>query len=137
MVESGNPFFTRPLCRRAASSTMSSVPQFVWEITLGVLLRLLNQQVLFQRFSVNLFQPAMQSRLPSRIRNLNGNEGLLPESFQIVFECRRSLAGARVLSKHIAMLRIKSRPASVTSSPVEFRRINPSCSNGASEAISF
>ena len=36
---------------------------------------------------------------------------------QIVLECLRSPAGASVLSKHIAMLRMNRRPASVTSRP--------------------
>src|SRR5262249_2289664 len=47
------------------------------------------------------------------------------DGVQIVRECFRSPAGASVLSKHIAMLRINNRPASVTWRPVCVRRTKP------------
>ena len=56
---------------------------------------------------------------------------------QIVLECLRWPSGASVLSKHIAILRMNRRPASVTSRPLELRFTRPSASNGASDASSL
>src|SRR5579859_2715007 len=47
-------------------------------------------------------------------KNANGKRNIVSD-VQIVRECRRSPAGARVLSKHIAIFRMNSRPASFIS----------------------
>src|SRR5208282_5655647 len=76
---------------------------------------------------------ALEVKRRCQPRDAGADDG---NGFQIVLECFRSPTGASVLSKHIAMLRMKRRPVSVTSRPADVRFTSPSASKGASAASS-